>query len=133
VPGSQNSARLASAPCGWPREPARAATRSYLGTGYRSTSPGGFAVYPGVVFGGISVGMAAAADLLATLGARGVLFAAGAGGTLAGAVGSVIYLARYRAAGRMLALIQAGPAGSADPEGLAGRGSGAAAAGADVV
>ena len=77
------------------------ATRSFLG----HRAPGDvsgrvFAVYSGVVFGGISIGMAVAAGLLVVLGARGVLIVAGSGAILAGATGSAVYAIRSRRAGR---------------------------------
>lgn len=50
--------------------------------------------------------MAAAAGLLVAVGARNVLFIAGADGILAGLAGSAIYLGRRRTARRMLAAVQ---------------------------
>lgn len=86
------------------------ATRSYLGHRTPEHVAGRvFAVYSGVVFGGVSIGMAAAAGLLSALGARDVLVVAGAGGILAGTIGSGIYLVRRRAAGKMLAEVEASP------------------------
>lgn len=59
-----------------------------------------FALYSGVLFGAASAGMAAAAGLLAALGARGVLALAGGGGILAGAAGSAVYARRVLRARR---------------------------------
>lgn len=80
------------------------ATLSFLG----GRAPGQiagrvFAIYSGVTFGAISVGMAIAAGLLTAVGARGELFIAGGGATAAGLVGSITYLARRRSARRLLA------------------------------
>lgn len=72
------------------------ATRSFLGHRVPSALAGRvFAVYSGVLFGGISVGMAAAAWLLTVLGARWLLITAGLGGMLAGLAGCAVYLARH--------------------------------------
>lgn len=75
------------------------ATRSFLG--YRAPAEVAgrvFAVYSGVVFGGISAGMAVAAWLLTALGARGLLIGSGLGGILAGLAGCLTYaIRRHRA------------------------------------
>ena len=72
------------------------ATRSFLGHRVPSAVAGRvFAVYSGMLFGGISVGMAAAAWLLTVLGARWLLITAGLGGVLAGLTGCAVYLARH--------------------------------------
>lgn len=73
------------------------ATRSFLGHRVPQALAGRvFAVYSGVLFGGISAGMAAAAWLLTVLGARWLLITAGLGGILAGLAGCLAYLARHR-------------------------------------
>lgn len=73
------------------------ATRSYLGHRVPSAVAGRvFAVYSGVLFGGISIGMAVAAWLLSVLGARWLLITAGLCGVLAGLAGSAVYLARHK-------------------------------------
>jgi MFS family permease len=73
------------------------ATRSFLNNRVPEAVAGRvFALYNGVMFGGASLGMAAAAGLLVTLGARGVLLLAGAGGMLAGLIGCLVH-ARRRA------------------------------------
>ncbi|MHB1431833.1 MAG: MFS transporter [Streptosporangiaceae bacterium] len=73
------------------------ATRSYIG---HHAPPGVagrvFAVYSGLMFGGMSAGMAVAAVVLTALGARGLLVLSGAGGIAAGVVGCLIYAARRR-------------------------------------
>jgi MFS family permease len=76
------------------------ATRSFIGHRVPDEVAGRvFAVYSGVLFGGISAGMAIAAWLLTMLGARGLLVASGIGGVVAGLAGCAIYaLRRYRAA-----------------------------------
>lgn len=75
------------------------ATRSFLGHRVPTAVAGRvFAVYSGVIFGGISVGMAFAAWLLGVIGARWLLIAAGLGGVVAGLAGCLIYLARHRGA-----------------------------------
>ena len=80
------------------------ATRSFLGHRVPSALAGRvFAVYSGVLFGGISVGMAVAAWLLTVLGARWLLITAGLGGVLAGLAGCLIYLARHRRLARQAA------------------------------
>lgn len=130
------------------------ATRSYLGNRTPAHLSGRvFAVYSGVVFGGISAGMAAAAGLLSALGARAVLVISGSGGIAVGIAGCVLYLARQRAARRILAEIQddpadlarSGPDGAARPpagsaplprpaaELAASTARGAAAAGPDII
>ncbi|MDA8318487.1 MAG: MFS transporter [Actinomycetota bacterium] len=73
------------------------ATRSYIG----HHAPAGvagrvFAVYSGLMFGGMSAGMAVAAVVLTAIGARGLLVLSGAGGIVAGVVGCLIYAARRR-------------------------------------
>lgn len=68
------------------------ATRSFLNRRAPEAVAGRvFALYSGVLFGAASLGMAAAAGLLALLGARDVLLLAGAGGFAAGAAGCLIY------------------------------------------
>ena len=107
------------------------ATRSYLGRRTPEQLAGRvFAVYSGVVFGGISVGMAAAAGLLVAVGARNVLLIAGAGGILAGLTGSAIYLGRRRTARRMLAAVQLDQPDRAEP--AASQGYGAVAGRPDI-
>ena len=87
------------------------ATRSFLGHRVPAGVAGRvFAVYSGVLFGGISVGMAVAAWLLTVLGARGLLIAAGLGGVAAGLAGCLIYLARHRRLARRAAAPEAGTA-----------------------
>lgn len=77
------------------------ATRSYLGHRVPAELAGRvFAVYSGVLFGGISAGMAVAAWLLTVLGARGLLITSGIGGVAAGLAGCLIYLIRHRRARR---------------------------------
>lgn len=53
------------------------------------------AVYSGLMFGGVSLGMAVAAGVLTALGARGLLVSSGTGGILAGMVGCAIYATRW--------------------------------------
>ncbi|MHB1596119.1 MAG: MFS transporter [Streptosporangiaceae bacterium] len=73
------------------------ATRSYIGHRAPSRVAGRvFAVYSGLMFGGMSAGMAVAAVVLTALGARGLLVLSGAGGIVAGIVGCLIYAARRR-------------------------------------
>jgi MFS family permease len=75
------------------------ATRSFIGHRAPAEVAGRvFAVYSGVLFGGISAGMAVAAWLLTVLGARGLLVVSGIGGVVAGLGGCLVYaLRRYRA------------------------------------
>jgi MFS family permease len=89
------------------------ATRSFIGHRAPANVAGRvFAVYSGIIFGGISVGMAVAAGLLTVLGARGLLVVSGAGGILAGLAGCLIYLLRRRQARRLAAALSApAPAG----------------------
>jgi MFS family permease len=68
------------------------ATRSFL----NHRAPGAiagrvFAAYSGILFGAMSLGMAAAGGLLAPLSPRLVLLIAGSGGIVAGALGAVRY------------------------------------------
>jgi MFS family permease len=73
------------------------ATRSFLNHRAPEQVAGRvFAVYSGVLFGGASVGMAAAGGLLTSLNPRAVLFLAGGGGLAAGAAGWLIYARRHR-------------------------------------
>lgn len=78
------------------------ATRSFLG--YRAPAEVAnrvFALYSGIIFGGISVGMAVAAGLLPAIGARGVLLVSGSGAIIAGLAGCMFYvLGRHRAGAR---------------------------------
>jgi MFS family permease len=75
------------------------ATRSFIGHRAPEEVAGRvFAVYSGVLFGGISAGMAIAAWLLTMLGARGLLAVSGIGGVAAGLAGCGVYaVRRYRA------------------------------------
>lgn len=89
------------------------ATRSFLGHRVPADVAGRvFAVYSGVLFGGISAGMGIAAWLLSVLGARALLVVSGVGGITAGLTGTAIYLARQRA--------RAGSPGTAGPAGTGG-------------
>ena len=75
------------------------ATRSFIGHRAPAEVAGRvFAVYSGVLFGGISAGMAVAAWLLTVLGARGLLVVSGLGGVAAGLAGCAIYAVRSRRA-----------------------------------
>lgn len=75
------------------------ATRSFLNHRVPGAISGRvFALYSGVLFGAASVGMAAAGGLLAPLNPRVVLFIAGTGGIVAGALGWARYT-RLRRAG----------------------------------
>jgi MFS family permease len=75
------------------------ATRSFIGHRAPAEVAGRvFAVYSGVLFGGISAGMAVAAWLLTVLGARSLLVVSGLGGVAAGLAGCVIYALRSRRA-----------------------------------
>jgi len=104
------------------------ATRSFLGHRVPPALAGRvFAVYSGVLFGGISAGMAVAAWLLTVLGARWLLITAGLGGVLAGLAGCLLYLARHRRLARQASAAAAGTAPQADtgpPASAAGTGSG---------
>ena len=78
------------------------ATRSFLNHRVPEAISGRvFAAYSGVLFGAMSLGMAAAGGLLAPLNPRVVLLIAGGGGIVAGALGCLRYVrlrARRRAA-----------------------------------
>jgi MFS family permease len=76
------------------------ATRSFLNHRVPDAISGRvFAAYSGILFGAMSLGMAAAGGLLAPLNPRVVLLIAGGGGIVAGALGCLRY-ARLRARGR---------------------------------
>ena len=97
------------------------ATRSFLNHRAPEAVAGRvFALYSGVLFGAASIGMAAAAGLLALLGARGVLLVAGTGGCAAGVTGCVIYGLRLLASRRDAAADAGRPgvpgAGHGEPE-----------------
>lgn len=84
------------------------ATLSYLGSrAPRHLAGRVFAVYSGIVFGGISVGMAVAAGLLTGVGARGTLLIAGGGAMIAALAGMAAYLIQRRSARRLLAEAEA--------------------------
>lgn len=71
------------------------ATRSFLNHRVPEAISGRvFALYSGVLFGTVSLGMAAAGGLLSLLSSREVLFLAGGGCILAGLTGCVIYTRR---------------------------------------
>ena len=73
------------------------ATRSFLNHRAPAHIAGRvFAVYSGVLFGAASIGMAAAGGLLSSMNPRLVLFLAGGGGLVAGAVGWLVYARRHR-------------------------------------
>ena len=73
------------------------ATRSFLNLRAPAHIAGRvFAVYSGVLFGAASIGMAAAGGLLSSMNPRLVLFLAGGGGLVAGAVGWLVYARRHR-------------------------------------
>ena len=73
------------------------ATRSFLNHRVPEAISGRvFAAYSGILFGAMSLGMAAAGGLLAPLNPRVVLLIAGGGGIVAGALGCLRY-ARLRA------------------------------------
>jgi MFS family permease len=89
------------------------ATRSFLNHRVPEAIAGRvFALYSGLLFGAVSLGMAAAGGLLAPLSPRVVLFVAGGGGMLAAALGGARY-ARLR--GRRPAAD--GPGGGLSPSG----------------
>ena len=72
-------------------------TRSFIGHRVPAEVAGRvFAVYSGIIFGGISAGMAVAAGLLTVLGARELLLVSGTGAIMAGLAGIAIYAARAR-------------------------------------
>ncbi len=76
------------------------ATRSFLNHRVPEAISGRvFAAYSGILFGAMSLGMAAAGGLLAPLNPRVVLLIAGGGGIVAGGLGCLRY-ARLRARGR---------------------------------
>ena len=76
------------------------ATRSFLNHRVPEAISGRvFAAYSGILFGAMSLGMAAAGGLLAPLNPRVVLLIAGGGGIVAGTLGCLRY-ARLRARGR---------------------------------
>lgn len=71
------------------------ATRSFIGHRAPPDVAGRvFAVYSGLMFGGVSAGMAVAAVVLTAVGARGLLVISGAGGIAAGIAGCLIYAIR---------------------------------------
>jgi MFS family permease len=71
------------------------ATRSFLNHRAPEAVAGRvFALYSGVLFGGSSLGLAAAAGLLVVLGPRSVLLLAGTGGILAGLAGCLVQARR---------------------------------------